>query len=90
MLYALFMGGVDTGWTFYTPLSTIYANGHVMLAALGVFIAGFSSIMTGLNFIVTIHRLRAPGMTWMRLPMFVWSHLRRQRRSWCWRRRCWR
>ncbi len=73
VLFALVMGGADTGWTFYTPLSTEYANGYVFTAAIAVFINGFSSIMTSLNFIVTIHRLRAPGMTWMRLPLFVWS-----------------
>jgi cytochrome c oxidase subunit I len=73
VLYALIMGGADTGWTFYTPLSTAYANGYVFAAAMAVFINGFSSIMTSLNFIVTIHRMRAPGMTWMRLPLFVWS-----------------
>ena len=72
-LWALFVGGVDTGWTFYTPLSTAYSNGHVVLAAVGIFIAGFSSIATGMNFIVTIHRLRAPGMTWYRMPVFLWS-----------------
>ena len=73
VLYSLIMGGADTGWTFYTPLSTVYANGYVFAAALAVFINGFSSIMTSLNFIVTIHRMRAPGMTWMRLPLFVWG-----------------
>jgi cytochrome c oxidase subunit I len=73
VLYSLIMGGADTGWTFYTPLSTSYANGYVFAAAMAVFINGFSSIMTSLNFIVTIHRLRAPGMTWMRLPLFVWA-----------------
>jgi cytochrome c oxidase subunit 1 len=73
LLYALIMGGIDTGWTFYTPYSTLFANGYVIAAALAVFINGFSSIMTGLNFVVTIHRLRAPGMTWMRLPLFVWG-----------------
>jgi cytochrome c oxidase subunit 1 len=73
VLYSLIMGGADTGWTFYTPLSTVYANGYVFAAAMAVFINGFSSIMTALNFIVTIHRLRAPGMTWMRLPLFVWG-----------------
>jgi cytochrome c oxidase subunit 1 len=72
-LYALFVGGADTGWTFYPPLSTNYAQGHVLPAVLGVFVSGFSSILTGLNFIVTTHRLRAPGMTWYRLPVFVWS-----------------
>ena len=73
LLYALIMGGVDTGWTFYTPFSTTYSNGYVLAAALAVFVNGFSSIMTGLNFVVTVHRLRAPGMTWMRLPLFVWG-----------------
>ncbi|HEY7243708.1 MAG TPA: cbb3-type cytochrome c oxidase subunit I [Xanthobacteraceae bacterium] len=73
VLFALLMGGVDTGWTFYAPLSTAYANGYVFAAAMAVFINGFSSIMTALNFIVTIHRMRAPGMTWMRLPLFVWG-----------------
>jgi cytochrome c oxidase subunit I len=73
-LTAAFQGGVDTGWTFYAPLSTTYSNTHVMLTAMGVFVAGFSSILTGLNFIVTIHKMRAPGMTWSRLRLFVWSH----------------
>lgn len=67
-------GGVDTGWTFTTPLSTHYLNTHVVAAAMGIFVAGFSSILTGLNFIVTIHRMRAPGMTWFRLPLFIWSY----------------
>ena len=69
----LIAGGVDTGWTFYTPFSTMFSNTHVVLAAMGVFIVGFSSILTGLNFIVTVHRMRAPGMTWFRLPLFVWA-----------------
>src|ERR1035437_392504 len=73
-LYAMLAGGVDTGWTFYTPYSTTYSNGYVVATALGIFIAGFSSILTGLNFIVTIHRMRAPGMTWFRMPLFVWAH----------------
>jgi cytochrome c oxidase subunit 1 len=72
-LYVALSGGVDTGWTFYTPYSTAAANSHVIMAALGVFITGFSSILTGLNFVVTIHRMRAPGMTWFRLPLFVWG-----------------
>lgn len=71
---AMVSGGVDTGWTFYTPYSTTGSNTHVVPMALGIFIAGFSSILTGLNFIVTIHRMRAPGMTWFRLPLFVWAH----------------
>jgi cytochrome c oxidase subunit 1 len=72
-LFSVLAGGVDTGWTFYTPLSTLYANGFVSTAAMGVFIVGFSSIMTGINFIVTVHTLRAPGLTWFRLPIFVWT-----------------
>jgi cytochrome c oxidase subunit 1 len=69
----MIFGGVDTGWTFYTPYSSTASNSNVMLTGLGVFIAGFSSILTGLNFMVTIHRMRAPGMTWFRLPLFVWA-----------------
>ncbi len=72
-VYALIAGGVDTGWTFYTPYSTMFSNTHVFAAAAGVFILGFSSIATGVNFIATTHMLRAPGMTWFRLPLFVWS-----------------
>jgi cytochrome c oxidase subunit 1 len=72
-LIAIISGGVDTGWTFYTPYSTAYANGHVIAMITGIFIAGFSSIATGLNFIVTIHAMRAPGLTWHRLPLFLWS-----------------
>jgi cytochrome c oxidase subunit I len=72
-LYAVIAGGVDTGWTFYAPYSSTYSNTHVMAAAMGVFITGFSSILTGLNFIVTIHKMRAPGMTWFRLPLFIWA-----------------
>ena len=72
-LYALISGGVDTGWTFYTPYSSAFANGAVVSTILGVFLAGFSSIFTGLNFIVTVHKMRAPGMTWFRLPLFIWS-----------------
>jgi cytochrome c oxidase subunit 1 len=72
-IYALFAGGVDTGWTFYVPLSSNYTQGHVVAVVIGIFISGFSTIATGLNFIVTIHRLRAPGLTWYRLPVFIWS-----------------
>jgi len=72
--YALFAGGVDTGWTFYTPFSSFSSNTNVIPTALGAFISGFSSILTGLNFLVTIHRMRAPGLTWFRLPLFVWAH----------------
>ncbi len=73
-ILAMAAGGVDTGWTFYTPYSSTYANTHVMLTGIGVFITGFSSILTGLNFIVTIHKMRAPGLTWFRLPLFIWAH----------------
>ncbi|HMT09179.1 MAG TPA: cytochrome c oxidase subunit I [Pyrinomonadaceae bacterium] len=73
-LIGLMQGGVDTGWTFYTPYSTTFSNSYVMLVGLGIFINGFSSILTGLNFIVTIHTMRAPGMTWFRMPLFVWAH----------------
>src|SRR5260370_20545356 len=70
-VYALISGGVDTGWTFYTPLSTNYATGDVVAAATGVFVGGFSSIATGVNFITTTHILPAPGIAWFRLPLFV-------------------
>jgi cytochrome c oxidase subunit I len=72
-LYALLAGGVDTGWTFYTPLSSFYSNGHVVTTIVAIFIAGFSSIATGVNFIISIHKLRAPGMTFFRMPVFLWS-----------------
>jgi cytochrome c oxidase subunit 1 len=74
MLHCILTGGVDTGWTFYTPFSTAFSNTKVVEAGLAIFVAGFSSILTGLNFVVTIHRMRAPGLTWSRLPLFVWSH----------------
>lgn len=73
IMYVVFTGGVDTGWTFYPPFSTTYSNTMVVLAAMAIFVNGFSSILTGLNFIVTLHRMRAPGMTWSRLPLFCWS-----------------
>ncbi len=72
-LTAVITGGLDTGWTFYTPYSSVSSQTAVTTAALGVFVTGFSSILTGLNFIVTVHRMRAPGMTWFRLPLFVWA-----------------
>ena len=72
-LWALFLGGVDTGWTFYTPYSTMFSNGYVVLTLTGIFITGFSSILTGLNFIVSVHLLRVPGMGWFKLPLLVWS-----------------
>src|SRR5947208_612758 len=74
VLYSFSTGGLDTGWTFYTPLSSVYSNSAVTPAVIGIFINGFSSILTGLNFIVTVHTMRAPGMTWLRLPLFVWAH----------------
>ncbi|MEW5882735.1 MAG: cytochrome c oxidase subunit I [Armatimonadota bacterium] len=70
---ALVLGGVDTGWTFYTPYSSSFSHTPVIIAVSGAFVAGFASIFTGLNFIVTIHKMRAPGMTWFRLPLFVWA-----------------
>jgi cytochrome c oxidase subunit I len=72
-IIVIITGGVDTGWTFYTPFSTQYSNTKVFATTLGAFITGFSSILTALNFLVTVHRMRAPGLTWFRLPLFVWS-----------------
>ncbi len=71
-LYSIITGAVDTGWTFYTPYST-ETTSSVISMTLGVFILGFSSIFTGLNFMVTIHKLRSPGMTWFKMPLFVWG-----------------
>jgi cytochrome c oxidase subunit 1 len=71
-LYSVISGSVDTGWTFYTPYSTQTATSVVSMT-FAVFIAGFSSILTGLNFLVTVHKLRAPGIHWKRLPLFVWG-----------------
>jgi len=71
---ALIAGGADTGWTFYAPFSTLFSNTHVIFVLFGVFVVGFSSILTGINFIVTVHMLRAPGLTWFRLPLFVWAN----------------
>jgi cytochrome c oxidase subunit I len=71
--WAVVDGGIDTGWTFYTPYSTSFSNNHVIAVAVGIFILGFSSILTAVNIIVTIHRMRAPGLTWFRLPLFVWA-----------------
>jgi cytochrome c oxidase subunit 1 len=73
-VWVLLQGGVDTGWTFYTPYSSVYSNSAVIPAAMAGFVAGFSSILTALNFVVTIHRMRAPGMTWFRMPLFIWGH----------------
>ena len=74
-LVTMIVGGVDTGWTFYTPYSSMFSNGYVIATAVGVFITGFSSIFTGLNFIATVHRMRAPGMTWFRLPLFILEYV---------------
>jgi cytochrome c oxidase subunit 1 len=73
-LYSIIVGGVDTGWTFYTPFSTTYSNTYVFGSIVGILFAGFSSIFTGLNFIATIHKLRAPGLTWRRMQLFLWSN----------------
>lgn len=72
-LWVLFSGGVETGWTFYTPYSTSYSHSNVIMTGLAVLIVGFSSIFTAINFLVTIHQMRAPGMTWFRMPLFVWT-----------------
>src|SRR5260370_34908292 len=72
-LYSAIAGGVDTGWTFYAPYSSTFSNTQVTAVVVGVFINGFSSILTGLNFIVTIHKMRAPGLTWFRMPLFLWA-----------------
>ncbi len=71
-LLSIVLGGVDTGWTFYTPYSTT-TNTHVVALTLGAFILGFSSIFTGLNFVVSIHKLRPAGMTWFKMPLFLWG-----------------
>ncbi|MDR8390014.1 cytochrome c oxidase subunit I [Aliifodinibius sp. S!AR15-10] len=71
-IYVLFAGGIDTGWTFYTPYSSS-TGGAVTAMTFGVFIIGFSSIFTGVNFITTIHKMRAPGLTWSKLPLFCWA-----------------
>ena len=72
-IYTMLTGGLDTGWTFYTPLSTEFVKSSVVVGALSIFVVGFSSILTSVNFIVTVHKLRAPGMTWTRMPLFVWA-----------------
>lgn len=72
-LYALVNGGVDTGWTFYTPYSSTYSLSNVVPVVIGAFILGFSSILTAVNFIATIHKMRAPGLTWFKLPLFIWA-----------------
>ncbi|MDQ5851057.1 MAG: cbb3-type cytochrome c oxidase subunit I, partial [Chloroflexota bacterium] len=74
MLGAIISGGVDTGWTFYPPYSSTYTSTYVISTILGGVIVGFSSIFTAINFIVTVHKMRAPGLTWFRLPLFIWSN----------------
>lgn len=73
LIYSILTGAVDTGWTFYTPYSTQHSATSVVSTLLGAFILGFSSILTGVNFVVTVHKMRAPGMTWMRMPLVVWA-----------------
>src|SRR4030095_8658018 len=73
-LGAIVSGGVDNGWNFYTPCSRTSSETHGIATAVGIFITGFSSILTGLIFIVTTHKMRAPGLTWFRLPLFIWSN----------------
>src|SRR5437763_1842116 len=72
-MWGMIAGGVDTGWTFYVPYSSRSSHTNVIPVAVGALILGFSSILIALNFIVTIHRMRAPGLTWFRLPLFIWS-----------------
>lgn len=72
LIAAMAFNGLDTGWTFYTPYSTT-TNSSVISATLGVFILGFSSIFTGINFIATVHTMRPKGMNWFRMPLFLWS-----------------
>lgn len=75
-LVTMYVSSIDTGWTFYTPYSSstdVGSQSSVISATTGVFVLGFSSIFTGLNFIVTIHKLRPPGMSWFRMPLFLWA-----------------
>jgi cytochrome c oxidase subunit 1 len=72
VLASIIMGAVDTGWTFYTPYSVQTTN-SVISMTFGVFVLGFSSILTGVNFLTTVHTMRAPGVTWQRMPLFVWG-----------------
>ncbi|MEZ5988611.1 MAG: cbb3-type cytochrome c oxidase subunit I [Planctomycetota bacterium] len=73
LVMAILTGGLDTGWTFYTPYSSVLSSSSVVMAVMGAFILGFSSIFTGLNFIVTIHKMRPKGMGYFRMPLFLWS-----------------
>ena len=71
-ILSIVLGSIDTGWTFYTPYSTVTDTAVISMVT-GIFILGFSSILTGVNFIATIHYLRAPGMGWFKMPLFIWS-----------------
>ena len=70
-VYSIVAGGVDTGWTFYTPYSSS-TDTAVISMTFAVFVLGFSSILTGMNFIVTVHKMRTPGLTWFKMPLFIW------------------
>jgi cytochrome c oxidase subunit 1 len=72
VLFAMIWGGVDTGWTFYVPYSSV-APSAVVPVAMGIFIVGFSTIITGVNFITTVHTMRAASVGWLRMPLFVWA-----------------
>ncbi|AUX36867.1 MULTISPECIES: cytochrome c oxidase subunit I [Sorangium] len=72
-LSSLVTGGIDTGWTFYVPYSSTVTTTSVLSVTFGVFILGFSSVLTGLNFVVTLHKLRAPGMGWYKMPLMLWA-----------------
>ena len=72
-VWVLIRGGVETGWTFYTPYSSTTEYGATTAMVMSAFILGFSSIFTGINFVVTVHKLRAPGMGWFDMPLFIWA-----------------
>ena len=72
-LWQLIVGGLDTGWTFYPPYSSKYSHTNLLYAGLGIFVTGFANILTGMNIIATVHKMRAPGMTFNRLPLFIWA-----------------
>ncbi len=72
-VWQLTVGGLDTGWTLYPPYSSKYSHTNVLYAGLGIFITGFASILTAMNIIATVHKMRCPGMTWSRLPLFIWA-----------------
>jgi cytochrome c oxidase subunit 1 len=74
VIFAVVAGGADTGWTFYAPYSTSYSTTCVATTVLGILLAVASSLLTGLNFIVTVHRVRTPGMSWFDMPLFVWAN----------------